>query len=975
MRTRNVSMTIMLINSLEDTLLKTSDNPLPARSAQFPLSPLAYLIRCLTVVPLLWSGHSLAGDVDGTTVSLVDNDQAYQTWNVLNGGVFNVTDSDVISIASTTGSTVNLEGVTLGLRQTGIGLSSINSSLTANNVVIKSLSNGLNLVSTRTQAVISNADITGGDFGVVSQLADLALTNAKVTGSGVDSIGLSSSGGTVIAVDSQITGGDVGLRVLRPPDNGTSVVELDNTSVEGLAGSAMTVFNRGRTTSVINIRNGSTLVGGNGIILDVNGGSKAQINVSNSDLTGNIIVHDPYDMDAVVDFNMDSASLTGDVDVQDGSIVNLTLANGSLLTGNINITDASTGSLSLGSGSQMTGNLNLADTSAEQVNLANASLLLGDINLNDASTATLNVGSGSQMTGSVNLAGTSAAQVNLANTGHLLGDINLNDASTATLNVDSGSQMTGSVNLAGTSAAQVNLANMGHLLGDIDLNDASTATVNLDSGSQMTGSVNLADTSTAQVTLANGSQLTGDVIAAAGSTANVTLDSGSLLTGRLENLQSLSVNNNGQWQMVEDSTVDNLSLNGGRVRFGEATDFQTLNVGTLSGNGIFVMDVDFGSGDRDFLNVTGSASGNHELLIGSTGTDPVDDASLHVVHINAGDATFGLVGGSVDLGTWSYGLRGDGTDWYLDASQKTISPGTASVLALFNTAPTVWYGELSSLRYRMGELRSNGGQSGAWSRVYGGKYDVSGNNGLSYSQQQNGFSIGADAPLPLGDGQWLVGVLAGHSDSDLSLARGSNGTVKSYYAGVYTTWLDAQSGYYFDGVLKFNRFNNDSKVNLSDGTRTKGSYDNNALGASAEFGKHIKLDDGYFVEPSAQLATVFIQGRDYSPDNGLQASGERTRSLLGKLGATAGRRFDLGEGRYAQPYVRAAYVHEFAKGNKVSINDNSFNNDLSGSRGELGAGVSVAIADKWDVHADFQYTDGEKLSQPWGANVGVRYSW
>lgn len=486
---------------------------------------------------------------------------------------------------------------------------------------------------------------------------------------------------------------------------------------------------------------------------------------------------------------------------------------------------------------------------------------------------------------------------------------------------------------------------------------------------------NLADTSTAQVTLANGSQLTGDVIAAAGSTANVTLDSGSLLTGRLENLQSLSINNNAQWQMVEDSTVDNLSLNGGRVRFGEATDFQTLNVGTLSGNGIFVMDVDFGSGDRDFLNVTGSASGNHELLIGSTGTDPVDDASLHVVHINAGDATFGLVGGSVDLGTWSYGLRGDGTDWYLDASQKTISPGTASVLALFNTAPTVWYGELSSLRYRMGELRSNGGQSGAWSRVYGGKYDVSGNNGLSYSQQQNGFSIGADAPLPLGDGQWLVGVLAGHSDSDLSLARGSNGTVKSYYAGVYTTWLDAQSGYYFDGVLKFNRFNNDSKVNLSDGTRTKGSYDNNALGASAEFGKHIKLDDGYFVEPSAQLATVFIQGRDYSLDNGLQASGERTRSLLGKLGATAGRRFDLGEGRYAQPYVRAAYVHEFAKGNKVSINDNSFNNDLSGSRGELGAGVSVAIADKWDVHADFQYTDGEKLSQPWGANVGVRYSW
>jgi outer membrane autotransporter protein len=970
----------MPITPLEDILLNTSRNALPVRPAQFPLSPLAGLIRYLTVVPLLWSGYSLAGDVDGTTVSLIDNDQAYQAWNVVNGGVFNVINSDAESI-STLGSTVNLSGATIGSRgPAGTGLNNQGSALTVDNSVIFGTAAGMRVTSTLagpSTAVIRNSQITGGAGGINVAESDLTLINSQVTATAANGNGLSSSGGTIMLIDSQIKGGNFGITVIRPANNGISVVDLDKTSVEGGTGAAINVFNRGLTTSVINIRNGSTLVGGNGVILDVNGSSKVQANVSNSDLTGNIIVHAPIAGfgDALLDLNMNSASLTGDVDAQDGSVANLALTNGSLLSGNFNLAGASTGSLSLGSGSQMTGSVNLADTTAAQVSLATSSLLLGDINLIDASSATLNLDNGSQMTGSVNLAGTSSAQVSLANAGHLLGDLNLNDASSATLSLDSGSQMTGSVNLAGTSSAQVSLANAGQLLGDLSLNDASSATLNLDSGSQMTGSVKLADTSTAQVTLANGSQLTGDVIAAAGTTANVTLDSGSLLTGRLENLQSLSINNNAQWQMLEDSTVDTLSLNGGRVRFGEATDFQTLNVGDLSGNGTFVMDVDFASGDRDFLNVTGNASGNHELLIASTGTDPVSDTSLHVVHINAGDATFGLVGGAVDLGTWSYGLRGEGTDWYLDASQKTISPGTASVLALFNTAPTVWYGELSSLRSRMGELRSNSSQTGAWSRVYGAKYDVSANNGLSYSQQQNGFSIGADAPLPVGDGQWLLGVLAGHSDSDLSLARGSSGTVKSYYAGVYTTWLDAQSGYYFDGVLKFNRFNNDSKVNLSDGTRTKGSYDNNALGASAEFGKHIKLDDGYFVEPSAQLATVFIQGRDYSLDNDMQASGERTRSLLGKLGATAGRRFDLGEGRYAQPYVRAAYVHEFAKGNEVSVNGNSFNNDLSGSRGELGAGLSVAIADKWDVHADFQYTDGEKLSQPWGANVGVRYSW
>jgi outer membrane autotransporter protein len=506
----------------------------------------------------------------------------------------------------------------------------------------------------------------------------------------------------------------------------------------------------------------------------------------------------------------------------------------------------------------------------------------------------------------------------------------------------------------------------------IQLRDNATGTINVN-GADLAGNILADGTSTLNLNL-NGTQMTGNVVVDAGGTGNVTLDNHSVLTGRLDNVTQLNIDNQAQWVMVENSEIANLAMNGGSVKFGGAADFYTLDVANLSGSGVFAMDVDFATGEHDQLNVA-NASGSHEVLIASTGSDPLQDTSLHLVHTDAGDATFSLVGGSVDLGTWSYGLTGDGRDWYLDATHKTISPATASVLALFNTAPTVWYGELSSLRSRMGELRHNGGQSGAWSRVYGAKYNVSGDNGLSYSQQQNGFSLGADAPLPIGDGQWLVGVLAGHSDSDLSLARGSSGTVKSYYAGAYTTWLDAQSGYYFDGVLKFNRFDNDSKVNLSDGTRTKGSYANNAVGASAEFGRHIKLDDGYFVEPSAQLATVFIQGSNYSLDNGLDASGERTRSMLGKLGATAGKRFDLGEGRYAQPYVRAAYVHEFAKGNKVSVNDNSFNNDLSGSRGELGAGVSVAIADKWDVHADFQYTDGEKLSQPWGGNVGIRYSW
>ncbi|MGE8149933.1 autotransporter outer membrane beta-barrel domain-containing protein [Pseudomonas vancouverensis] len=473
-----------------------------------------------------------------------------------------------------------------------------------------------------------------------------------------------------------------------------------------------------------------------------------------------------------------------------------------------------------------------------------------------------------------------------------------------------------------------------------------------------------------------GSNLVGDIVADGSSTANVLLQDSATLTGRLQNVQNLGVDSNARWVMVGDGQVQNLAMNGGAIQFGNPGEFFKLNVGTLSGTGgTFFMHTDFKTGQVDTLTVTGAASGNHTVAIDSSGSEPVGAGAIPVVRIGSGDATFSLAGGAVDLGAYSYDLvKLTNTDWYLNTLTRTISPGTQSVIALFNAAPTAWYGELSTLRSRMGEVRMDQGKAGGWIRAYGNKFDVNTSAGVAYNQVQQGLSFGADAPLPMGDGQWLVGVLGGYSKSDLDLSRGSSGTIDSYYLGAYTTWLDAQSGYYFDGVLKFNRFQNESDVHLSDATKTKGSYDTNGVGASLEFGRHIKLSDDYFVEPFTQLSGVVIQGKNYDLDNGLSAEGSRARSLLTKAGATVGRDLKWDD-KVVQPYVRAAWVHEFANNNEVKVNGNAFNNDLSGSRGELGVGVAMSVSDKVSVHADFDYSNGNKVDQPWGANVGVRYSW
>ncbi|MDT3228204.1 autotransporter outer membrane beta-barrel domain-containing protein [Pseudomonas sp. rhizo25] len=545
-----------------------------------------------------------------------------------------------------------------------------------------------------------------------------------------------------------------------------------------------------------------------------------------------------------------------------------------------------------------------------------------------------------------------------------------------------GSRVTGldgpAINVLGPITAEIDVTNGSSLQGQngnmLELTQGGSANMRV-RFSELAGNIQVGADSALDLNLDH-AILTGDVINNGGS-ASVGLNNGSVLTGRLENVDTLAINSDATWVMVDDQHVGDLLLAGGNVKFGDTGTFYKLDVDNLSGNGTFVMSVDFATLTGDFLNVTGTSSGDHQLLITSTGADPLSEDRLHVVHTEDGGAKFSLVGERVDVGTYSYSLVDDneGKDWLLDPGSKVISPSTNSVLALANAAPSVLYGEMTNLRTRMGELRHSDGQStGLWSRAYGNKFEVNNSDkGMQYNQTQRGFTLGADVPLTGGDGQWLAGFMAGHSTSDLDLSRGSKATVDSYYVGGYATWLDAESGLYFDGVLKFNRLHNESDVAMSDGKKAKGNYTQNAVTASAEVGRNIKLDDGYFVEPYGQLATAIIQRQSYELDNGLQAEGARTASVVGKLGVTAGRDIQLDSGSVLQPYLRTAVAHEFNQSNKVSVNGNSFNNDLSGSRVEMAAGIAMAVSKNWKVHADVERSMGKSIDQPWGVNVGLRY--
>ncbi|WP_235204858.1 autotransporter outer membrane beta-barrel domain-containing protein [Pseudomonas syringae] len=468
------------------------------------------------------------------------------------------------------------------------------------------------------------------------------------------------------------------------------------------------------------------------------------------------------------------------------------------------------------------------------------------------------------------------------------------------------------------------------------------------------------------------STLNGNLVADDSSTLNVTLQNGAQLTGDIVNGNALAITSGGQWQMQGDNAVRSLSLQGGSVGFG-GEGFHTLSLSELSGTGTFGMRVDLDKGVGDLVDVNGQASGQFGLRVRNTGVEVVspDMTPLKVVHTEGGDAQFSLLGGRVDLGAYSYLLEQQGNDWFIVGKDKVISPSTQSALALYSAAPAIWMSELSTLRSRMGEVRLSG-KAGGWMRAYGNRLTATTGDGIDYRQKQSGLSLGADAPIELSNGRLLVGVLGGYSKSDLDLSRGTSGKVDSYYAGVYGTWL-SDDGYYVDSVLKLNRFRNKADVAMSDASKAKGDYSNTGVGGWVEAGRHIKLADDYFLEPFAQLSTVVVQGQDMRLDNGMKAKNDRTQSVLGKVGTSLGRTVALKDGGLVRPYVRGAVAQEFSRRNEVKANDVTFDNSLFGSRAELGAGVSVSLSERLQVHADVDYMKGQHIEQPWGANVGLRF--
>ncbi len=309
-----------------------------------------------------------------------------------------------------------------------------------------------------------------------------------------------------------------------------------------------------------------------------------------------------------------------------------------------------------------------------------------------------------------------------------------------------------------------------------------------------------------------------------------------------------------------------------------------------------------------------------------------------------------------------------------DPGTHTLTTPASAAVSLASSSHGVWQAEMNALSKRMGELRLTPVAGGVWGRAFGRRQDVDNRVSREFRQTISGFELGADTALPVADGRWHVGAVAGYTNGRIKFDRGGTGDDDSVHVGAYATYIE-DGGFYMDGIVRVSRIRHAFKVDDAKGRRVRGQYRGNGVGASLELGKRFTWPGAWYVEPQLEVVAFHAQGADYTASNGLRIKDDGTNSMLGRLGLHVGRQFDLGDGRVVQPYMKLSWVQEFDGKGTVRTNDIRHKVRLDGGRTELAVGVASQLGKHGSLFGSYEYAKGSRQTMPWTFHVGYRYAW
>lgn len=281
--------------------------------------------------------------------------------------------------------------------------------------------------------------------------------------------------------------------------------------------------------------------------------------------------------------------------------------------------------------------------------------------------------------------------------------------------------------------------------------------------------------------------------------------------------------------------------------------------------------------------------------------------------------------------------------------------------------------EQQTLMQRMGDLRLNGDKlHNFWMRGYGGHYNGFARQKLDgFKMNYYGMQMGLDRRL--GNLPVYTGAFVGYTHGDPKPTGGS-AKAKSYYGGVYATYINEDSGIYVDGVLKFNRFKHNFTVEDTQRQQVMGDTSTNGLSASLEVGKRFHFNvpkQGWYLEPQVLYTYSRVNSTEFTATNGLNIHLGSYNSNIGRYGFSLGYEMSSGKTEY-NLYWKTAFVREFSGRGHYTLNGEKEDHYFRGNWWSNGLGINARIDQRHDLYLEVDTNRGKSFNTV-NVNAGYRF--
>ena len=326
----------------------------------------------------------------------------------------------------------------------------------------------------------------------------------------------------------------------------------------------------------------------------------------------------------------------------------------------------------------------------------------------------------------------------------------------------------------------------------------------------------------------------------------------------------------------------------------------------------------------------------------------------------------------IELGTNAFDAQGNlvvaDTATVTHASESSVVNSTKS--ALVSTA-MAWSDTTNDLQRRLGDLRLATMHDGVWAKYIGGESKMT--EGTDAHMRYNGVQIGYDHKVSNG---WTLGGALHYSTSSNSYGIG-NGDSKIGGIGLYGT-KQHDDGSYLDVIARVNRLSNNYKLYLVEKQQLSGDYHTFGTSFSVEYGKRIKKQHGFYMDPSVELIVGRLNGVSYDANivNGgsMHVKADAVNSAVGRLGFGFGR-----ETETSNIFAKLALAHEFSS--KVNTTYFAPGNptvhtelDLKDTWLDAEIGGSWSIRPSTYVYGTFTKNFGATIDNTWRIDAGVRHN-